>query len=506
MIQRATFGGWDFNTVWDIHDGTSYPFLKGVSVEIPKPPQSPQEEPHIDSIGPAAGAPGIMATINGSNLDGVGERVTFGSVEAEIVSWTETVIVVKVPEPLYDGERTVDVTAGGGLLSDETNSVSFTYKKPVLDSLLPSYGKPGDEVTFKGQHFGEVQHTVEFGRSLVVPKSRSETEIVAKAPWDLGFGVEEAIILELMKRVADGVIPGSGYLLGVIYDLEAGGVEIDWSGGDIDVEARVMSGVGRSEAKRFTFNVYEVIEMALFSPGEPRIVDSDGNITGVVNGQMRREISYSFFADDTALVVNPDSSYRYEVAGTAEGTYGLRISRIGDGASQDFRAVDIPIVLGSTHSYEIGWSSSPSDTPDATLVVDADGDGVFEQTITCGAELRLPVSVDDHVQLQLGRVSFDRRTGQFSVAVTVTNTSTTVIDSPLWLVIESISSAGVTLAGSDGTTTDGKGYLDLTPLLGDGHLGPGETVQMRVFFNNPQRQQFTFETTVRGIITELYLQ
>ena len=112
----------------------------------------------------------------------------------------------------------------------------------------------------------------------------------------------------------------------------------------------------------------------------------------------------------------------------------------------------------------------------------------------------IPMGVDELVNVTVGRVGYDRRTGQFSVGVTVTNTSAEVIGGPVWLVIESISSPAVTVANADGTTAGGKEYLDLTMLLGDGQLNPGESVITRVYFNNPSRVLFTFEASVHGVI------
>ncbi len=470
----------------------------GVGEELPDPPPSPGGEAHIDGISPDDGAPGIMATISGRNLNRATKHVRFGSVEAEIVSWSETTVVVTVPEPRSAGERTVNVTAGGGIGLEETNSVSFTYKKPVLESIRPSYGKPADEITFTGEYFGEVQHSVEFGRSLVSPESHNNTRIVAKAPWDLGTGVEEWIFIKLVKGVLSP-IPYSGVLVDMVYDLEAGGVVIDRAGGDIDVEARARSAIGRSDPKRFTFNIYEVIEMVIGSPGEPRIVDAEGNVTGVVDGNVRREIPYSYYADDTALVVNPESSYTFEVVGTGQGTYGLRISRINRDSPQQFEANGMLIGPGSRHVFEINWGSG---TPSTTLKVDTEGDGRFEQTITTSDSLESPqISVNSLVGVAAGAASYDRRTGQFSVGVTVKNTSSAVIGEPVWLVIDSVSSFWVVPANTDGTTEDGKAYMDLSPLLTGGNLGPGETVQTRVYFNNPQRARFTFEPGVRGVVS-----
>lgn len=122
-------------------------------------------------------------------------------------------------------------------------------------------------------------------------------------------------------------------------------------------------------------------------------------------------------------------------------------------------------------------------------------------TITAVSRLGLR-PVDDLVDISVGRVDYDRRTQRFGVNVTVTNTSGTVISSPVWLVIKDITNPAVTVANPDGTTADGKPYVDLTALLGDGQLEPGESITKRIYFNNPNRVRFTFEPSVRGVIIE----
>jgi hypothetical protein len=108
--------------------------------------------------------------------------------------------------------------------------------------------------------------------------------------------------------------------------------------------------------------------------------------------------------------------------------------------------------------------------------------------------------VDDLVSVSCGLVGYDRRTGQFSVNLTVTNKSDKVIGGPIWLVIDKISDSSITLANADGTTSDGKRYIDLSKYLSDGRLDPGESVSVRLYFYNPKRLRFTFQPTVRGVI------
>ena len=136
---------------------------------------------------------------------------------------------------------------------------------------------------------------------------------------------------------------------------------------------------------------------------------------------------------------------------------------------------------------------------DAVLRV-TDDDGLTNtDTVTIDVSAQaIPAPADTLVNISLGRTGYDRRTKQFSVEVAVENMSAEVIYSDVWLVIESISSPSVT-ADADGTTGDGKPYLDLSGLLGDGQLDPGETVYVRIYFNNPNRVIFGFVPSVRGI-------
>jgi hypothetical protein len=247
--------------------------------------------------------------------------------------------------------------------------------------------------------------------------------------------------------------------------------------------------------------IADTIVAKLHSPAELRVYDSQGRITGLQDGQEKNEIPYSTYFENTVTIFVPADAYSYKVGGTQQGTYGLHITLVEGGGATTFAAIDIPTSAGAVHDYLIDWDALSAGDKGVVLKVDAEGDGTFEQTIPAGGVLENPqISVNNLVNISCGRVGYDRRTGQFSVDVTVKNTSVTVIASPVWFVIETISSPAVTLAGSDGTTVDGKPYMDLSGLLGNGQLDAGETISKRIYFNNPNRVQFTFKPSVRGII------
>jgi hypothetical protein len=247
------------------------------------------------------------------------------------------------------------------------------------------------------------------------------------------------------------------------------------------------------------------------------------------------------------VLVGSDSTAAAYFSGLAEGTGGemfsaANASEVVDAILEAIKVIKYSPFADAGGPYEgtpgepIEFDASGSYDPDGEIVLyewDWDSDGIYDcssgnpvcehtwdlefsgtvrlrvtdndglssiDTATVVVKEPEPVCVDGLVSISSGLVSYDRRTGQFSVNVTVKNTSATVVNSPVWLVIESISNPAVTLAGADGTTADGKPYLDLSGLLVDGKLSPAETITKRLYFNNPTRVKFTFTPSVRGVI------
>jgi WD40 repeat protein len=95
--------------------------------------------PGVDSVSPASGEAGTQVTVTGSNF---GEQVvgvsavTIGSVSAEIVSWSDTEIVVKVPAGLTAGEKSLIVAKAitGGILQSVAKPFTVTVPQPVFET------------------------------------------------------------------------------------------------------------------------------------------------------------------------------------------------------------------------------------------------------------------------------------------------------------------------------------------------------------------------------------
>ena len=132
-----------------------------------------------------------------------------------------------------------------------------------------------------------------------------------------------------------------------------------------------------------------VEKITLYSPAQLRVYDSEGNVAGLVNGQVREGIPNSIYDNEarTVLIFYPSEDYFYNIIGVDEGTYGLNIESFKEGESVSFTATDIPISINATHQYTVDWGALSLGEKGVTVKVDSDGDGVFEHTFTSDSEL-----------------------------------------------------------------------------------------------------------------------
>lgn len=221
--------------------------------------------PHIDSIEPSSGAPCIPVTIKGKNLGSTG-WVQFGTTTTRIIEQSDDKLIVEVPYGgipyVGDREETIKVTVGA---FDTSNPALFTYKEPVIESISPSSGKVGTEVTIKGRYFGvkgpHPTFWVKFGKSHVHIDSKSWTdkEIIAKAPSDYGTGKTDKRIINWMIKFAIAGATGGmtipDFALNVIQDLATSGVRIPPGKSKILVDVKVRTSVGESNTKVFTYQL-----------------------------------------------------------------------------------------------------------------------------------------------------------------------------------------------------------------------------------------------------------
>lgn len=158
----------------------------------------------------------------------------------------------------------------------------------------------------------------------------------------------------------------------------------------IDGDYRILYAVGRDGLFKIDLS-NGAMAIQLHSPGDLRVYDSQGRITGLVNAIVMEEIPNSFYDQDskTVVIFNSTNFYRYEVAGTDNGTYGLTIISVEDGETTTFNATNIPTSPNVTHQYTINWTLLAQGARAATIQIDSNGDGAFEQTVTAGSAFHI---------------------------------------------------------------------------------------------------------------------
>jgi len=125
----------------------------------------------------------------------------------------------------------------------------------------------------------------------------------------------------------------------------------------------------------------------LGSPGELRVYDSQGLVTGLINREMKEEIPNSAYFNNTVMILSQGNSYRYEVAGREDGSYGLLVASFKNGNITAFTATDIPISTNAIHQYNFNWTTLAQGAKGVNLRIDSDGDGIFEKAFTSDSNL-----------------------------------------------------------------------------------------------------------------------
>jgi hypothetical protein len=131
--------------------------------------------PVISSLTPSSGAPGSSVTIAGTNFGANAGTVTFNGQTASVGTWSDTSIVVTVPNGATTGSV---VVSNGGLLS---GGAVFTVA-PIIASVAPINAEPGSSITITGLNFTAITGTVTFNGQTASTSNWSDTSITAVVP------------------------------------------------------------------------------------------------------------------------------------------------------------------------------------------------------------------------------------------------------------------------------------------------------------------------------------
>jgi parallel beta-helix repeat protein len=139
-----------------------------------------------------------------------------------------------------------------------------------------------------------------------------------------------------------------------------------------------------------------VMYVAVGSPVDVLVVDPEGKRIGfdIASQQEVNEIHeawYSGLGTHPQLMIIPTpiaGNYKVLIFGTGTGLYNAVIfTRYTTQETVSFMASDIPTSAGAVHQYTIDWDTLSQGGEGVTVLVDSNGDGIFERTLISDSEL-----------------------------------------------------------------------------------------------------------------------
>ena len=158
--------------------------------------------PAIASFTPTQGPVGTLVTITGSNFSATvaDNIVKFGTSVASINSVSVTELKVTVPENAVTGLISVKV-------SGQEISAVGTFKvipTPVITSISPTKGFPGDRITITGSNFSTVadDNIVKFGTVSIHIESASTIQLTVNVPEGLDDGTFTVTVNDVVSKAS----------------------------------------------------------------------------------------------------------------------------------------------------------------------------------------------------------------------------------------------------------------------------------------------------------------
>ena len=156
------------------------------------------------------------------------------------------------------------------------------------------------------------------------------------------------------------------------------------------------------EVTQLTDEDFNYISAQLYSPASLHVYDSSGEHTGYdpAGGSERgipRSVYFSHYVFETeegpevspeeVLIWDPSDQYLYQVIGSQESTYRLKLTSITVGEGLSFYGVGILTSPGAKHVYAVDWDAISAGEEGVVVEIDADGDGIFESTVIADKDL-----------------------------------------------------------------------------------------------------------------------
>jgi hypothetical protein len=121
----------------------------------------------------------------------------------------------------------------------------------------------------------------------------------------------------------------------------------------------------------------------LNSPAEHYIVDSTGNKTGIVDGEIVEEIPFSWYdvEKEQVIVLGHLDDYEVVVNGLNEGVYGLNVFENTGNEMVEFNGTAIPTTVNESHVFTLNSTLLSEGNNGVKIEIDDNGNGTADKVI-----------------------------------------------------------------------------------------------------------------------------
>lgn len=159
------------------------------------------------------GTVGTEISLIGSHFGTERGKVWIGSGRAKVVQWADDLIRFVITKPQSPGTYPLRVVRKGEKTTYAVLDSFFTYRAPEIDTVFPSHGSTGMEVTVEGSFFGTKKGEVFLGgvscnvKSWTMNPWNGSSQVVFVVPNGLGPGTYDVIV----KNKVGADIKGEGF-------------------------------------------------------------------------------------------------------------------------------------------------------------------------------------------------------------------------------------------------------------------------------------------------------
>lgn len=273
-------------------------------------------EPVVSELDPRSGAPGTIVTVTGQSFGQTktaDSSATFNGVAAAIVRWSDTRLVLGVPDGATTGPFRVTTRHGSSAGLAFTVDQGEVPQRPRIDSVVPDELEAGEAVTITGSGFGASRGRGPSGVYFNGVEAQeyiswSDTRIVAEVPVQLPAGQVSVVVATdagSSNAVLITIIPGPPF----IASLEP---ETGFALSEVVITGRNFGKTQGDSKVRFGEEVAELAEDTDWSDTRVTVLVPLGLQEGTVPVTVTtdrgpsNEVDFLVLVSDIVITVDPD--------------------------------------------------------------------------------------------------------------------------------------------------------------------------------------------------------